>query len=216
FNSSYYREGNASPAQINISGSTIDYIPASSRLSAFSNALSQVRQVTDMNATRLMEYKRLWESDLRYRIEFHRKFTLAVSCLLLFGIGAPLGSIIRKGGLGAPVVISIIFFLIYHILSTVFEKASKDGSIEPFWGMWSAIFTLTPLAIFLTYKSTTDSALFDAEQYKIKAQQTWEWIKEKLRLSRKVQSSSLYDPIIIRTTKKQSYLCSTRLENFYQ
>lgn len=190
FNSSYYRQGNVSPAQINISGSTIDYIPASSRLSAFSNALSQVRQVTDMNATRLMEYKRLWESDLRYRIEFHRKFTLAVSCLLLFGIGAPLGSIIRKGGLGAPVVISIIFFLIYHILSTVFEKASKDGSIEPFWGMWSAIFILTPLAIFLTYKSTTDSALFDAEQYKIKAQQTWEWIKEKLRLSRKVQSSS--------------------------
>lgn len=189
FNSQYYREGNITPAQVEIKGSFIDYIPASARVSAYSNALSQVRQANDMNASRLMEYKRLWESDIRYKLEFHRKFTSAVSCLLLFGIGAPLGAIIRKGGLGAPVVISIIFFLIYHILSTVFEKASRDGSLDPFWGMWSAIFILTPLAIFLTYKSTTDSALFDADQYKIKAQLLWNWVKQKIGLSKKAQSA---------------------------
>lgn len=190
FNSKYYREGDVTPAQIEIPGSAIDYIPTVSKVSAYSNALSQVRQANDTNGSRLMEYKRLWDSDIRYRIEFHRKFTLAVSCLLLFGIGAPLGAIIRKGGLGAPVVISIIFFLIYHILSTVFEKAAKDGSIAPFWGMWSAIFILTPLALFLTYKSTTDSALFDAEQYKIKAQLIWNWVRGKIRWPMKPHSRS--------------------------
>jgi lipopolysaccharide export system permease protein len=96
-----------------------------------------------------------------------------------------LGAIIRKGGLGAPVVMSIIFFLIYHILSTVFEKSAKDGAITPFWGMWSAIFILTPLALFLTYKSTTDSALFDLDQYKIKAQLLIDWVKDKLKLNKK-------------------------------
>lgn len=185
FNSNYYRQGNIVPAQVEVKGNIMDYIPAMSRSAVYSNALSQVRQAEDMNSNRLIEFKRLSDSDIRYKIEFHRKFTLAISCLLLFGIGAPLGAIIRKGGLGAPVVMSIIFFLIYHILSTVFEKSAKDGAITPFWGMWSAIFILTPLAIFLTYKSTTDSALFDLDQYKIKAQVAWEWTKDKLRIKTK-------------------------------
>ncbi|HMR17807.1 MAG TPA: LptF/LptG family permease [Sphingobacterium sp.] len=186
FNSIYYRNEDASPAQVEVKGSIIDYIPKTAKTTAYSNALSQVRQVNDMNTNRLMEFQRLADSDIRYKIEFHRKFTLAMSCLLLFGIGAPLGAIIRKGGLGAPVVMSIIFFLIYHILSTIAEKSAKDGGITPFWGMWAAIFILTPLALFLTYKSTTDSALFDLDQYKIKAQLTWEWIKEKLKLNKKI------------------------------
>ena len=119
------------------------------------------------------EYQPLVEKDVRYDLEWHRKFTLAVSCLLLFGIGAPLGAIIRKGGLGLPVVMAIIFFLIYHVIATLSEKAARDAALSPLWGMWMAIIVLTPLAIFLTYKSTTDSALFDAEQYKLKAQAIW-------------------------------------------
>jgi lipopolysaccharide export system permease protein len=91
---------------------------------------------------------------------------LAVSCLLLFFIGAPLGAIIRKGGLGLPVVIAVIFFLIYHIVSTVAEKSAKEGSLDPVFGMWTAIIVLTPLGIFLTYKATVDSALFDIDYYK--------------------------------------------------
>jgi lipopolysaccharide export system permease protein len=185
FNSSYYRDVNATPAQIEINGSVLDYLPETSRTSVYSNALSQLRQADDMNINRLTDFKHLSDSDIRYKIEFHPKFTLAISCLLLFGIGAPLGAIIRKGGLGAPVVMSIIFFLIYHILSTVFEKSAKDGAITPFWGMWSAIFILTPLALFLTYKSTTDSALFDLDQYKIKAQLLIDWVKDKLKLNKK-------------------------------
>ncbi len=102
----------------------------------------------------------------RYLIEYNKKFTLAVSCLVLFFIGAPLGAIIRKGGLGLPVVVSVGFFLLYHIISTVGEKSVKEGNLSPVTGMWLAIFILTPLGLFLTYKATIDSALFDVDLYK--------------------------------------------------
>ncbi len=102
----------------------------------------------------------------RYIIEYNRKFTLAVSCLVLFFIGAPLGAIIRKGGLGLPVVVSVLFFLVYHIISTVGEKSVKVGNMNPILGMWMAIFILTPVGLFLTYKATIDSALFDVDVYK--------------------------------------------------
>jgi lipopolysaccharide export system permease protein len=101
-----------------------------------------------------------------YLVEYNKKFTLAVSCLVLFFIGAPLGAIIRKGGLGLPVVVSVFFFLIYHIISTVGEKSVKQGTMSPFLGMWLAIIILTPLGLFLTYKATIDSALFDVDLYK--------------------------------------------------
>ncbi len=115
--------------------------------------------------------KELYTADNKVRIrgfliELNRKFTLAVSCMVLFFIGAPLGAIIRKGGLGLPVVMSVIFFLIYHIISTIGEKSVKDGAIAPFIGMWIAIFTLAPLGAFLTYKATVDSVLFDLDFYK--------------------------------------------------
>src|SRR5690606_11182809 len=121
--------------------------------------------------------------DILYNVEFQRKFTLAVSCLLLFSIGAPLGAIIRKGGLGLPVVVAIIFFLIYHIISTVSEKSAKEGNIDTFWGMWMAIFILSPLAIFLAYKAATDSALFDIEQYRIKISKAFRWIRLRLGMA---------------------------------
>ena len=75
----------------------------------------------------------------------------------------------------------VVFFLIYHIISTVSEKAAKDGSLDPILGMWMAIIVLTPLAAFLTYKSTTDSSLFDAEQYKLKIKQGWAWLLAKVK-----------------------------------
>ncbi|MGO8609109.1 LptF/LptG family permease, partial [Rhizobium johnstonii] len=86
--------------------------------------------------------------------------------LLLFFIGAPLGAIIRKGGLGLPVVVAIVFFLLYHIIATVAEKSATTGSLTPFFGMWLAIIILSPLGAFLTYKATVDSALFDVNYFK--------------------------------------------------
>jgi len=157
-----------------------DLVLPEQRAQITGNALSQLNYMKDDLSNKLPDYKDLNGKDIRYRIEFHRKFTLAVSCLLLFAIGAPLGAIIRKGGLGLPVIMAIIFFLIYHIISTVAEKSAKDGAISPILGMWMAIIILSPLAGFLTYKSTTDSALFDIDQYKIKAEAGLNWIKSKI------------------------------------
>jgi len=101
------------------------------------------------------------------RVEYQRKFTLAASCILLFFIGAPLGAIIRKGGMGLPVVMAISFFLVYHIITTVAEKSAREGNLNPIFAMWIAVIVLSPLAVFLTYKATVDSALFDINAYKL-------------------------------------------------
>lgn len=179
FTSPYYNKDVVQRAKIKDTTDIISYIPKENRRSVISSAVSNLQYFRDATFVRGSMYKELADKDIRYDVEWHRKFTLAVSCLLLFAIGAPLGAIVRKGGLGAPVVMSIIFFLIYHIISTVAEKSAKDGALSPFWGMWMAIIVLAPLAAFLTYKSTTDSTLFDSAQYKLKAERAWEWIKAK-------------------------------------
>ncbi len=101
-----------------------------------------------------------------YLVEYNRKLTLSFSCIVLFFIGAPLGAIIRKGGLGLPVVTAITFFLIYHTISTIGEKSAKQGQLPPAVGMWISIIVLSPLGAFLTYKATIDSVLFDIDVYK--------------------------------------------------
>ena len=144
----------------------LNLIPADKRIPSLQTAKDQIRSVKDV-----LIRKELFEKDndsrLRgFLIELNRKFTIAFSCLVLFFIGAPLCAIIRKGGLGLPVVMSVLFFLIYHIISTIGEKSVKEGSLSPFLGMWIAIICLSPLGIFLTYKATVDSVLFDLEIYK--------------------------------------------------
>jgi lipopolysaccharide export system permease protein len=111
------------------------------------------------------DYYADYYSMLKYDIEWHRKFTLSIACLVLFFIGAPLGAIIRKGGLGMPVVISVLFFITFHILSITGEKLAKEGNIPVWEGMWMATFVLLPIGIFLTYKATADSNLFDVTSY---------------------------------------------------
>ena len=107
----------------------------------------------------------------RSKVEWHKKISLPVSILIYFLIGAPLGAIIRRGGLGLPVVVSVIFFVIYYIISLSGEKLAKEGNWNAVYGMWLSTFILTPIAIYLTYKATNDSALLDTDWYagKIKA-----------------------------------------------
>ena len=106
------------------------------------------------------------EKDIRFhRIEWHRKFSLSLACLVLFFIGAPLGSIIRKGGIGMPLVVAIIFFLIFHLLNMFGEKFVKESIVTPSTGMWLAVMVLIPVGIFLTYKAMHDSQLFNKEYY---------------------------------------------------
>ena len=102
----------------------------------------------------------------RHDIEMQKKFTLSIACLIFFFIGAPLGAIIRKGGLGAPLVISVILFIIYYIIDNTGYKMARDGKIEVWQGMWLSSAILLPLGIFFTYKAVKDSAVFDMDAYK--------------------------------------------------
>lgn len=95
---------------------------------------------------------------------------------LFFLIGAPLGAIVRRGGLGMPIVISVIFFVIYYIISSSGEKMAKEGTWEAFYGTWLSAFVLAPVAIYLTYKATNDSGLLDVDWYVVKFKK----IKEKI------------------------------------
>ena len=101
----------------------------------------------------------------RHQVEYHRKFTLSFACLIFFFIGAPLGAIIRKGGLGLPITISVIFFVLYYIVSLSGEKFVRQEVMGPFAGMWLASFILLPIGVFLTYKATNDSAIMNTETY---------------------------------------------------
>jgi lipopolysaccharide export system permease protein len=113
----------------------------------------------------------------RHEIELYRKFTLAFACLIFFFIGAPLGAIIRKGGLGAPVVISVVLFIIYYIIDNTGYKMAREA-LWPCWaGMWLSSFVLLPVGIFLTYKAATDSALFNPEAWLI----GWKKIAAKIK-----------------------------------
>jgi lipopolysaccharide export system permease protein len=135
-------------------------------LNAFNNASSEVRQIQEALKLRTNNYKDTTKSIRRYIMEYHKKFVLSAGCIVLFLIGAPLGAIIRKGGLGLPVVVSVIFFLIYYIIGTIGEKSAKEGNLSPLIGAWVAVAVLFPVGLFLTYKAATDSALFDMEMYK--------------------------------------------------
>lgn len=90
----------------------------------------------------------------RHKKEWHKKFTLSFACIIFFLIGAPLGAIIRKGGLGLPVVVSVLFFVIYYIISTVAERTAEYGDLNMFLGVWLSSLIILPIGLFLTFKAT--------------------------------------------------------------
>lgn len=102
----------------------------------------------------------------RHGIEMHRKFTLSFACLVFFFIGAPLGAIIRKGGIGTPLVISVLLFIFYYIIDNTGFKFARDGKTAVWEGVWLSSFVLLPLGVFLTYKAMRDSAVLNIDAYK--------------------------------------------------
>lgn len=101
-----------------------------------------------------------------YRVEEHKKFSLSVGCLILFFIGAPLGALIRKGGMGMPVVVSVLLFIIYYVLSVIGEKAAIEGSITCTLGAWLSTLIFFPFGLVLTLQATVDSSFLDADTWK--------------------------------------------------
>lgn len=142
---------------------TLSYFQEKSALRmAIENVTGDIEQVENYER----ESSRYIEPVRRIDIESFRKFTLSLACLLFFFIGAPLGAIIRKGGLGTPVIISILFYLMYYIIDIIGKKLAKNGTITPFAGTIISTFVLIPIGFFLTRKSTQDSSLFNMDSYK--------------------------------------------------
>jgi lipopolysaccharide export system permease protein len=110
-------------------------------------------------------YKRQETQIRKNQLEWHKKFTFPFACIIFFFIGAPLGGIIRKGGLGAPIVISVFLFIIYYVVSMIGERSAKEGVMNVILGAWLSSIVFLPLGIMLTYKSVTDSEILNAESY---------------------------------------------------
>lgn len=128
----------------------------------FELALNNARNCKAAVESKLNEIDSEEKSIIRFKIEYWKKWSLSVACLLMFFIGAPLGALIRKGGLGLPVVISIVFFLLFWVMSIVGEKLSKEGTVPAEFGMWFGCLTFVPLGFWLTKKATADSGMFDS------------------------------------------------------
>jgi lipopolysaccharide export system permease protein len=140
-------------------------LPVHQKATAVNGALQRISQAISQNEIHFTNYEQLDYQRRRADIEWHRKFTLSIACIIFFFIGAPLGAIIRKGGLGMPTVVSIFFFTAYWVVDISGKKLARDGVLDPIMGIWLSSFVLLPMGIFLTYKATTDSALFNTERY---------------------------------------------------
>lgn len=135
------------------------------RLHALQAAMNNTRNLKGLVDVTAADARIQQENYLKYAVEWHRKFTLSFACILLFLIGAPLGAIIRKGGLGMPLVIAVSFFVIFHITSVTGEKLAKTGSMPCWMGMWMSTGMLLPIAFWLIYHARNDSQIFTKEWY---------------------------------------------------
>lgn len=147
--------------------SLINTLSDHQKLMAFEGAKRQMQDNRSQIEGKLSRYRNYQTKATRHTMEVHRKFTLSFACFIFFFIGAPLGAIIRKGGLGMPVVISVLFFIFYYIIDTLGVKFAKEGAWQVYQGMWLSSGILFPLGAFLTYKSATDSTLLNADAYLI-------------------------------------------------
>jgi lipopolysaccharide export system permease protein len=130
-----------------------------------SRSIETLKEITSLLVEKTDSQRYEAKAIKRYEVEWNKKLTMSFACLVFFFIGAPLGAIIRKGGLGTPAVISIFFFVVYYIISITGQKFVEELVVGTFAGMWAASYILMPVGIFLTYKATTDSVILNIETY---------------------------------------------------
>jgi lipopolysaccharide export system permease protein len=152
-------------APIKYDSTFMEHIPDTMRSAVVQTTLNNLRNLKSLMDVSCLENKLQMENFYKFGIEFHRKFTLSVACIVLFLIGAPLGAIIRKGGLGMPLVLAVVFFIAFHILNIFGEKMAKAYSVLPWVGMWMPTAVLTPIALVLVTAARNDSRIFSKEWY---------------------------------------------------
>ena len=149
-------------SNFNIKDNNMAYYPSK----VYANAISSVKYLKSMISNTISDQSYSQKIAIKHKVEWHRKWSLTIACIIFFLIGAPLGAIIRKGGFGMPVIVSVGFFIIYHIVSVTAEKMVKESEISVIEGMWIANLILLPAGLFLSYKANTDSQLFSLPSIK--------------------------------------------------
>lgn len=143
----------------------IENLPQAFKMRTVQNALRTARSYKSNLEELSGEYNWRYKVIARHYIVWHRKFAVSIACIILFFIGAPFGAIIRKGGMGMPLVVSVIIFLIYHVLTIIFEKMGRELVWGPVISVWLPAIILLPAGIYLTYKAANDSSILDASTY---------------------------------------------------
>jgi lipopolysaccharide export system permease protein len=128
-------------------------------------AMNNARTIKNNFSTKLVQIDNLQREHRRFQIAWFQKYTTAIACIVMFLIGAPLGAIIKKGGLGMPVLVSIIFFIIYYMLTITGEKWAKEGVTSPLFGTFFSIIVLLPFGVFFLRQARKDARLFEADMY---------------------------------------------------
>jgi lipopolysaccharide export system permease protein len=170
------------PRPVNFTGQYfIDNFPKNKQDMILNKAIIISRNIKQVLVPSALESTIYQKTVMNYYIEWHRKIILAFTVFSLFLIGAPLGAIIRKGGLGLPAVISTFLFIFYYVISLIGEKLAKQLILTPFWGMWLPVFLMLPLGMFLIYKANKDSKLFSMEAY----ESVVNWLKIALHIKKK-------------------------------
>jgi lipopolysaccharide export system permease protein len=155
----------------------LDSLAPPARKNFFAIAVNMATNASNFVDRSLEERESRLTQIAKFRVEWHRKLMLAAACIIFFFIGAPLGAIVRKGGMGLPTVFAIIFFLIFHIISYSTEQLVKAGELAPWPGMWISTLVLIPVGAFLTWKATTDSPLLEADAYA----RVWDKLRSRFR-----------------------------------
>jgi len=158
------KEDSISNCKLNID-SIFNALPDYERINIYEQAISQARSMNYYTENNIENISYLRRYLRRHEIEWHRKFTLSIACIIFLFIGAPLGAIIRKGGLGMPAVVSLVFFILYYVISLLFEKMVRESVIPSFYGMWFSTFVVTGAGIFITIKATSESSIFNLDIY---------------------------------------------------
>jgi lipopolysaccharide export system permease protein len=176
-----------------------------------STALSNARSTKGFieNTSSNMKYEQ--RNIRKHEIEWHKKFTLAAACLIFLFVGAPLGAIIRKGGMGMPTVISTVLFILYYVFSLTGEKFVRESILESYQGMWMSSFILVIVGIFLTYKATNDSSILNLDSY-VSFIRTYLGIDKRNMLDKKIYLSGKFEIIDLSRDELRSMLKSLSLD----
>ena len=150
---------------LNFKGDILSLLIKQDKIRTIDAAMNMIRGNKNYTEASINDFNARKHMIVRSDMEWHGRFTLSIACLVLFFIGAPLGAIVRKGGLGMPVVLSVLFFLSYHIVSTTGEKFAKEEVWRPITGMWLSTLVFLPIGAFLTFKATSDSKLLELDFY---------------------------------------------------